>query len=126
MQLPCTFCLRLQLASRVDTDTCHCPASQQLVMVPMVPDVRILGLYRTNGVPEDMDSSVDDYAAASSVDEYTAGSATGDIISTRQQPCSLPRCKSVCRFRNCRAVSTVAGALLERAAARARRQQQQI
>lgn len=78
MQLPCTFCLRLQLASCVDTDTWDCPASQQLVMVPMVPDVCILGLYRTTGVPEDMDSSVDDYAAASSVDEYTAGSATGD------------------------------------------------
>ena len=47
-----------------------------------MPDASTLALYRTNAVPDDIGSSVDDYAAASSVDEYTAGSATGDNSSS--------------------------------------------
>ena len=49
-------------------------------MVLEAPGGETLVSCRTNGVPDDMDSSVDDYAVVGSVDEYTAGSATGDNV----------------------------------------------
>ena len=70
-----------------------------------MPDVSTLVLYRTNGVPEHIDSSVDDYAAASSVDEYTAGSATGDThhqhATAAMQPASLQICVQVSELPCC-------------------------